>query len=70
VAVLPTGTGHCRIEASSDFLVVGAYPPDQHFDICRSAPPEEAQQRMANLPFPKSDPVSGGAGPLVRLWRA
>ena len=70
VAVLPTGTGHCRIEASGDFLVVGAYPPDQHFDICRSAPAEEALRRMASLPFPNSDPVRGAAGPLVRLWRA
>jgi uncharacterized protein YjlB len=69
VLVLPTGTGHCKLEASPDFLVVGAYPPDQHWDICRSGPSEEAISRMHGLPFPKSDPVSGASGPLTRLWQ-
>jgi uncharacterized protein YjlB len=68
IALLPTGTGHCCLGASDDFLVVGAYPPDQHWDICRSAPDEAAQKRIANLPFPKSDPVAGPSGPMVRLW--
>jgi len=68
VALLPTGTGHCCLSASHDFLVIGAYPPHQHWDICRSAPDAAAQKRMAGLPFPKSDPVSGSAGPMLRLW--
>ena len=67
VVVLPTGTGHCKLQSDSEFLVVGAYPPAQHWDICRAALSEEAIARMRRLPFPNSDPVTGLKGPLTTL---
>jgi uncharacterized protein YjlB len=70
VALLPAGTGHCRIEEDSSFLVIGAYPAGQNWDICRSAPDAITIERMRRLPFPHSDPVTGTAGELVTAWQA
>jgi uncharacterized protein YjlB len=71
VVVLPAGTGHRCLESSADFLVVGAYPPGQEWDLIRADEPEkkaEAVKRIASVPLPESDPVLGKDGPLMRLW--
>jgi uncharacterized protein YjlB len=69
VAVLPAGTGHCKLEQHGDFLVVGAYPPRQQPDTQREAATSEMLARIATLSFPLSDPIAGPSGPLVSLWR-
>lgn len=68
IMVLPAGTGHCRIAASEDFLVIGAYPPDEHWDICRTVATPEVLERIRQVRFPASDPVTGNKGALPRLW--
>ena len=63
-AVLPAGTVHKLIDASSDFALVGAYPPDQHPDMCYGRPGERpgADERIAQVPVPEHDPVVGKSG--------
>jgi uncharacterized protein YjlB len=68
IAVLPAGTGHCRITASNDFLVIGAYPENEHWDICRTAATPEVLERMRRVRFPASDPLTGASGALPKLW--
>ena len=66
--VLPVGIGHRSVKATADFLVVGAYPEGQDWDICRKAPSAPMRARMDRLPLPEQDPIQGKGGPLDRLW--
>jgi uncharacterized protein YjlB len=68
VLLLPAGTGHCNLGSSNDFLVVGAYPPGQHADICREAPTAAQLANIAKLPFPDIDPVQGPNGAVHQYW--
>lgn len=67
--ILPAGTGHKNLGSSNDFAVIGAYPPGQHADIQTSAADAEMLSTIASLPLPRTDPVLGAAGPLVKEWR-
>ena len=71
VAILPAGTGHQCLSASKDFSVVGAYPPGAKMHVTRPTP-ENYRKALNTIPQvkrPKTDPVMGEDGPLVRLWR-
>jgi uncharacterized protein YjlB len=71
VIVLPAGTGHRKLDSSSDFLVVGAYPPGFSADLLRGEPGERpgSDERIAKVPLPRTDPVGGQGGPVLENWR-
>ena len=71
VVVIPAGVAHKRESASSDLLVIGAYPKGQRPDMNQADPGRRmrASANVAAVPLPASDPVTGGAGPLLERWR-
>ncbi len=71
VVVLPAGTGHRRLSASGDLLVVGAYPRNASFDQKRPGQVDhkKAVAAIAEVPMPEMDPVHGRDGPLMTLWK-
>jgi len=70
VIVIPAGVVHRRLSSSPGFLVVGAYPPGQSWDLLLGEAGErpKADRNIAAVPMPRTDPVAGENGPLVREW--
>ena len=71
IVVLPAGTGHQRLSGSDDLLVIGAYPPDGTYNLCRADNPAEHDKALITIPkvpLPERDPVLGRNGPLLQLW--
>jgi len=72
VIVIPAGVGHKNLGSSSDFHVVGAYPPRQNVDMNYGKTGERPRvdENIARVALPSTDPVFGKAGPLLEHWRA
>lgn len=70
VIILPAGTAHRLIEASRNFLVVGAYPEDGTYDECTDTRDRsDAIRRIAKVRKPSLDPIYGKKRGLTKLWR-
>lgn len=70
VLIIPAGVGHKNLDQSPNLGVVGAYPDGRLWDLLRGEPDERprADQNIAALPLPDSDPLYGATGPLRQLW--
>ncbi|OZI08438.1 cupin [Siphonobacter sp. BAB-5385] len=61
VLVIPAGVGHKKLEASSDFGVVGEYPEGKDWDLLKGEKGDrpQADRNIAAVPMPSQDPVTG-----------
>ena len=68
---IPAGVGHCNRGQSPGPLIVGAYPDGADYDtkLGEAGEHEAAKRAVAAVGLPSTDPVGGGSGPLLRLWR-
>lgn len=75
VLILPAGVAHKNVGknvGSGDFLVVGAYPEGQQWDMNYGDPGErpQADRNIKQVSLPEMDPVYGENGPLMEHWNA
>ncbi|HEY1844515.1 MAG TPA: cupin domain-containing protein [Buttiauxella sp.] len=68
--LIPAGVGHRQIDASEDFMCVGAYPdgcsPDKFLDQ-----PErlaKVRENIASVAFPERDPITGEHDGIHTYW--
>jgi uncharacterized protein YjlB len=70
VIVIPAGVAHKKLSSEGNFVVVGAYPPGQKYDMCYGKHEERphADRSIVSVPVPESDPLYGPDGPLTEHW--
>lgn len=69
--VIPSGVAHKNLESSSDFACVGAYPPNQKYDMNYGKIGERpaADKNIRKVPIPEVDPIEGAKGVLTQIWK-
>ena len=70
VIIIPAGVAHKNLDSSADFRCIGAYPHGQTWDMNHGKSGERpiADKNIANVQLPRTDPVYGANGPLIKEW--
>lgn len=70
VIIVPAGVAHKSISSDEDFKCVGAYPGGSEFDIMKGDKGErpKADEKIAAVRLPDTDPVYGSGGILNLNW--
>ena len=71
IIIIPPGVGHKCLSKSNDFTVVGAYPDSKSPDLLRGEKGDRprADENIAKVPVPKTDPLQGTEGGIVDYWK-
>jgi uncharacterized protein YjlB len=69
IIIIPAGVGHKNL-SSTGLGVVGAYPEGCSWDMNKGLTGERplADQNIAALPIPRTDPLLGKNAGLIKLW--
>ena len=70
VVIIPAGVAHKKLRSDGNFVVVGAYPQGQDYDMCygRHGERPEADKNIVSVRLPEFDPLYGRDGPLREHW--
>lgn len=70
VLVIPAGVAHKNLDEENDVGVIGAYPDGRDYDMNYGKPGErpQADENIAQVPIPFTDPLQGKNGELTKRW--
>jgi uncharacterized protein YjlB len=71
VVVIPAGVAHMNLGKENDVTCVGGYPDGRDYDMNYGRPGErpKTDHTIAAVPLPETDPVFGGQGGLLQIWK-
>jgi uncharacterized protein YjlB len=69
--IIPAGVAHKNLGKENDITVIGAYPGGREYDLNYGNAKErpEADQNIAAVPLPNTDPLYGKSGLLMSYWK-